>query len=147
MKDTYAVLRISGLQYLVREGDVVDVVKSKELRPEVLLLNEEGKLTIGTPIVEGTKIDIEVENEYNEKIQIRRYKSKSRYRVTKGFKYPMQRLIIKGINKKAEAEKTEKVEVKSSMSAKEQSDLKHELVLSKSKELEKKKTTVKVKNN
>jgi len=131
MKDTYAVLRISGLQYLVREGDVLDVVKSKELRPEVLLLNQEGKFTIGTPIVEGTKIDIEVENEYNEKIQIRRYKSKSRYRVTKGFKYPMQRLVIKGINK-------------DSMSAKEQSDLKHELApsvnsgqaLSKSKEPE-----------
>ena len=112
MKDTYAVLRISGLQYLVREGDVVDVVKSKELRPEVLLLNQEGKLTIGTPIVEGTKIDIEVENEYNEKIQIRRYKSKSRYRRTKGFKYPMQRLVITGINNKAEAKKVEKAEVK-----------------------------------
>ena len=136
MKDTYAILRISGLQYLVREGDIVDVKKSKELRPEVLLLNEEGKITIGTPIVEGAKIEIDVEKEFNEKVEVRRYRSKSRHRITKGFKYPMQRLIIKGINK-------------NSMSAKEQSDLKHELVLSKSKEPVKKevksKTVKKVK--
>lgn len=108
MKDTYAILKISGLQYLVREGDIVDVKKSKELRPEVLLLKEDGKVTIGTPIVEGANIQIEVEKEFKEKVEVRRYKSKSRHRITKGFKYPMQRLVIKGINKKAE----EKAEVK-----------------------------------
>jgi len=102
MKDTYAVLRLSGLQYLVREGDIVDIKKSNELRPEVLLLNEEGKVTVGTPIVAGAKIKLEVEKEFNDKVQVRRYRSKSRHRVTKGFKYPMQRIIIKGINQKAE---------------------------------------------
>ncbi|MDA1337921.1 MAG: 50S ribosomal protein L21 [bacterium] len=142
MKDTYAVLRISGLQYLVREGDVVDVVKSKELRPEVLLLNQEGKLTIGTPIVEGTKIDIEVENEYNEKIQIRRYKSKSRYRRTKGFKYPMQRLVITGINKDSMSAK--ELEAKK---VKKESIKKVEKVAVKKEGKPKVKTTVKVKTN
>ncbi len=99
MKDTYAILKISGLQYLVREGDIVDVKKSKELNPEILLVKEDGKVTIGTPIVEGANVQIEVEKEFKEKVEVRRYRSKSRHRITKGFKYPMQRLVIKGINK------------------------------------------------
>jgi len=112
MKDTYAILKISGLQYLVREGDVVDVKKSKKLKTDILLLNEEGKITVGTPVVKGAKIDIEIEKEFNDKIEVRRYRSKSRHRVTKGFKYPMQRLVIKKINKKAEPKKDTKPKAK-----------------------------------
>jgi len=110
MKDTYAILKLSGLQYLVREGDVVDVKKAKKLSPNVLLLNENGKVTVGTPVVKGAKVDIEIEKEFNDKVEVRRYKSKSRYRVTKGFKYPMQRLVIKkisGIESKKAVKKTE----------------------------------------
>ncbi len=118
MKDTYAILKISGLQYLVREGDIVDVKKSKELRPEVLLLKEGGKVTIGTPIVEGANIQIEVEKEFKEKVEVRRYKSKSRHRITKGFKYPMQRLVIKGINKKAEEKEEVKAKVEKEVKVK-----------------------------
>ena len=105
MSEKYAVIRISGHQYLVREGDVLDITTTKvvegkdqvKVEAEVLLVNNDGKIEVGTPTVAGVKVEFEIENEFNDKIHVRRYKSKSRYRRKKGFKYPMQRIKIVSI--------------------------------------------------
>jgi len=105
MSEKYAVIRISGHQYLVREGDLLDITTTKvvegedpvKVEAEVLLVNDDGKIEVGTPTVVGVKVKFEVEREFNEKIHVRRYKSKSRYRRKKGFKYPMQRIKIVSI--------------------------------------------------
>jgi len=126
MSEKYAVIRISGHQYLVREGDVLDITTTKvvegeepvKVEAEVLLVNDDGKIEVGTPTVAGVKVEFEIENEFNDKIHVRRYKSKSRYRRKKGFKYPMQRIKIVSIGSakssvsksKPKVEKVEKVE-------------------------------------
>ncbi|WP_277640688.1 50S ribosomal protein L21 [Wolinella succinogenes] len=65
----YAIVKNGGKQYKVQEGDIVlfDKMslepKSKVELNEVLALCKDDKLILGTPFVEGAKIEIEVINE------------------------------------------------------------------------------------
>lgn len=67
----YAIIEDSGQQFRVREGDQLDV----DLRPlaenaktiefdRVLLIADEGKATVGTPLVKGAKIVADVIDDY-----------------------------------------------------------------------------------
>lgn len=49
----YAVVRIKGHQYKVREGEelLVDRIEEKKAEPEVLLVVDENKVLVGKPIV------------------------------------------------------------------------------------------------
>ena len=58
----YAVVRTGGKQYRVSAGDLIDVEKlpveegaAIELS-DVLLLSQDGKVTVGTPLVSGAKV-------------------------------------------------------------------------------------------
>ncbi|CAE09640.1 50S ribosomal protein L21 [Wolinella succinogenes] len=65
----YAIVKNGGKQYKVQEGDIVlfDKMslepKSKVELNEVLALCKDDNLILGTPFVEGAKIEIEVINE------------------------------------------------------------------------------------
>lgn len=55
--------------------------------PEVLLTSEDEKTTIGTPFVKGTEVEAKIlAQKQGEKITVRRYKQKVRYRKTRGFR-------------------------------------------------------------
>lgn len=102
-----AVIELSGKQYLVKEGDKIvaekldakagDVLTIKE----VLLTNDGVETKVGTPYVEGASVSLKFENEdKGEKVEIRKYKAKSRYRRSTGHRQIQSHLTVTGINLK-----------------------------------------------
>ena len=100
----YAVVQTGGKQYRVSEGDVITVEKlnaeagSTVSLDKVLVLGEEGKLTVGTPYVDGAAVSAEVvENGKGKKVVIFKYKAKKDYRKKQGHRQPYTKLEIKAI--------------------------------------------------
>jgi large subunit ribosomal protein L21 len=65
----YAIIKADGRQYKVSKGDVVLFDKmSKEPKTavsfdDVMLISDNGKLTVGAPLIKGAKVSGEVINE------------------------------------------------------------------------------------
>ncbi len=97
----YAVIRIKGHQYKVAEGEevLVDYLGGGTPQPDVLLVVDDEKVTVGKPVIKDAKIKIKVvaELEKGEKIDIRKYKSKSRYKKHIGFRASLTRLLVEKI--------------------------------------------------
>lgn len=90
----FAVVRVSGKQFLVKEGDVISIDKPNEIT-EVLLLAEESGVKIGTPLVPNVTVKTEVVFEgKGPKIRIAKFKAKSRYRRVMGFRANVTKLKI-----------------------------------------------------
>ena len=99
-QEDYAVIRIKGSQYIVSKGDEILVDRLGEEKPkaEVLLLNKNGKVEIGKPILEKAKVEIkDLGEEKGEKLKILKFKAKSRYRRRYGFRPKYSRLLISNI--------------------------------------------------
>jgi len=103
----YAVVRIGGSQYKVREKDelVVDKLEGKKgeqiILKDVLLIANNGKIKIGTPRVKGAVVEARlIEHQKGEKIKVLRFKAKSRYRKTKGFRPALTKVRIEKIQEK-----------------------------------------------
>lgn len=99
----YAVIKIGGKQYLVKESDeiVVDkiITKDKKLDLDTLVMfdNEKGKLEMGSPTLK-TKVKAEiVEEGKGEKIRVAKFKAKIRYRKVMGFRPVLTKLKILSI--------------------------------------------------
>lgn len=80
----FAVIKTGGKQYLVNEGDVLAVEKL-EAEPgstisfEVLMTGEGDKINVGTPTLSG-KVSAEVMSHgRTQKLEVVKYKAKSRY--------------------------------------------------------------------
>lgn len=89
----YAVIKTSGKQYKVKEGEeiVIDRVEGEKggkiTFDEVFLVVDNKKVKIGTPKVKKAKVVGEiVEQEKGEKIRVAKFRAKSRYRRVKGFR-------------------------------------------------------------
>lgn len=87
----FAVVRLFGKQHLVIEGDLLAVnakIDAKDfLINEVLLLNVGEDLKIGTPLVEKATVKAEVvKTGKGKKIDVIKFKAKSRYRRKMGFR-------------------------------------------------------------
>lgn len=100
----HAVIEIGGNQYLVAEGDELlidrlDIEEGKNFKIDnVLLTADEGKVEIGTPLVEGVDVVGKIlSHEKGEKIRVSRFRAKSRYRKTKGFRAALTRIKIEKI--------------------------------------------------
>jgi len=79
-----AVIETGGKQYLVSEGQKIQVEKNPVF-DKVLLLVDGDKIEIGKPYLEGKKISAEpLEEKRLPKITIFKYHSKTRYRKKKG---------------------------------------------------------------
>lgn len=109
----FAVAKISGKQHLIKVGDVISVaatlgkVGDKLDFSQVLLLCLDDKVQIGEPTVSGTKVSGEIVFVgRDEKIRVSKFKAKSRYRKTIGFRADLTKVKITSIGGKAE-EKTE----------------------------------------
>lgn len=96
----YAVIKLQGHQYKVSEKDefLVDKLNQKP-EPEVLLLVDEDKVLVGKPTLKDIKITFKIvaEKELGEKLDIYKFKAKSRYRKHTGFRPQYSRLLVEKI--------------------------------------------------
>ncbi|HUD06983.1 MAG TPA: 50S ribosomal protein L21 [Candidatus Saccharimonadales bacterium] len=85
-----AVIETGGKQYLVKEGETLEVEKlnsdKKQISFEALLIIEDGKTKVGSPIIQGVSVLAEiVEPEVKgDKVVAIRYKAKKRVRKVRG---------------------------------------------------------------
>ena len=97
----YAVLRIKGKQYRVEDGKeiLVDLLEGVP-SAEVLLTVDGDTVKVGKPVVAGAKVSLKVvtEMEKGEKINIFKYKAKSRYRKRMGFTPKFTRLLVEKVS-------------------------------------------------
>ena len=97
----YAVLRVNGKQYKAQEGQEILVDKMLDLKvaPEVLMIVDGDKVSVGAPVVKEAKVSTKVlEPEVKgEKIDVIKYKSKSRYRKHTGFRAVYTKLLVEKI--------------------------------------------------
>lgn len=69
----YAIIKTSGKQYKISENDIISVNKlpvnegDKVEFKEILLVNNDGDLIIGTPFVEGAVIEGEAVKQFRDK--------------------------------------------------------------------------------
>lgn len=108
----YAVIRTGGKQYKVSAGDTIQVDKlnnsdKKEITfDDVLLVSLDGKLNIGSPVVSGARVRATLVDQIKgDKIRVQKFKAKSRYRRTTGFRAQMSVIKIEKIEVGAKTEK------------------------------------------
>jgi large subunit ribosomal protein L21 len=102
--DMFAVVEIAGKQYRVAINDVIDAsyIGGKEgstlTFDRVLLVSDGKKNRIGTPTVKGVAVKAKiVAQAKGEKLNVRRFKSKVRYRKSTGFRPLVTKLEILSI--------------------------------------------------
>ena len=115
----YAIIKTGGKQYKVSVGSTLSVELLGDAKTfvfeEVLLVVDGDKVEVGTPVVAGTKVFADVIGEVKaEKIEVFKYKSKSRYRKHTGHRQHLSQVKITGIGDKPEV----KVEAKPAKVAK-----------------------------
>ena len=100
----YAIIESGGKQYKVASGQVIDVDHLKATEgntvelDRVLLIDTDGKVTIGTPTITGAKVVATVQGEVKgDKLIVFRYKPKVRYRRKTGHRQLYTRLAIEKI--------------------------------------------------
>ncbi len=94
-----AVITTGGHQYIVSEGDVLEVelIKSdkKTIALEALLVIDGDKTTVGTPVVDSVKVNVEILGETRgEKVTAIRYKAKKRVKKVHGHKQHLTQIKI-----------------------------------------------------
>lgn len=101
----YAMIETGGKQYRVQEGDKLFVEKlnveegQEVTLDKVLLVSNEGNITVGKPFVEGATVAAKVlENGKAKKIIVFKYKAKKDYRKKQGHRQPYTKLEITKIN-------------------------------------------------
>ncbi len=100
----YAVFQLSGFQYNAEEGAVIRVPlqnlekgTSFDLE-EILLIKDNDNVLIGSPLVEGAKIEAEIiEHGKADKIVIHKHKRRTKYRRTIGHRQDFSDIKIKKI--------------------------------------------------
>jgi large subunit ribosomal protein L21 len=105
---TLAVIKTGGKQYVVSPGATITIEKlgrrskTQDLKKgdavtfdEVLLTEDGGKLKLGTPALSGAKVTGTVESVGRaKKIEVVKYKAKSRYLKRRGHKQPQIKVKI-----------------------------------------------------
>ena len=101
----YAIIETGGNQYRVKEGDILLVEKLEAEQgdiitiEDVLAVSKDGKLTVGSPIVDGAKVEAKVvEQGKSKKVIIFKYKPKKDYRKKRGHRQPYTKLVIDKID-------------------------------------------------
>lgn len=100
----YAILATGGKQYRVQEGDTLfveklsyDVDSTVEFN-EILAVSKDGKLVVGSPIVEGAKVFAKVLKQGKaKKVVVFKFKRKKDYRKKQGHRQPYTQILIEKI--------------------------------------------------
>ena len=96
----YAIIATGGKQYRVSEGDVlyiekIDAEVDSTVSFDALLVENEGDVKVGTPVVEGVKVEGKVVGQVRgDKIIVFKYKSKKNYRRKQGHRQPYTKVEI-----------------------------------------------------
>ena len=101
----YAVIKTGGKQYRVQQGDVIFVEKLNAQADEavtfdeVLLVGDAEQSKVGTPVVEGAKVQGKVLAQVkSKKIVVYKYKAKKNERKKQGHRQPYTKVEITAIN-------------------------------------------------
>ena len=99
----YAVIKLKGQQFKVKEGDEILVGKLGEKeKPEakVLLVKSDKAVKVGKPTVKGAAVKLKVleKEEKGKKLHVETFKAKSRYRRKLGFRPIYTRLQVTSIS-------------------------------------------------
>ena len=101
MSEKYAIIQINGNQHKVTEGEeiLVDKLKDTKLNPEILLLVNGKKVTVGKPYIKKAKVKLKVlkPEEKGKKLYVYKFKAKSRYRRKYGFRHHYSRVLVEKI--------------------------------------------------
>ena len=104
---TLAVIEFSGKQYLVREGDKIKAEKLNAKDGDnikvdaVLLVSADTGVKVGTPYVVGASVELTLDKTAKgEKIEIRKFRAKSRYRRSTGHRQIESHLTVSAIKLK-----------------------------------------------
>jgi large subunit ribosomal protein L21 len=105
----YAIIESGGKQYKAVPGEVIQVDKlpqevgKKVVLKDVLFISDsKKKVTIGTPLVKGAKVETTVEDQIKgPKIRVFKYKPKVRYRRRQGHRQHYTLLRVDKIVKKS----------------------------------------------
>jgi len=100
----YAVFQLSGSQFNVEEGTIIkvpfqDVEKGGKIDiTDVLLVKDNDKAMIGSPYVDGAKIEAEVlDSGKSDKVRIYKYKRRTKYRRRQGHRQQYSEIKINKI--------------------------------------------------
>ncbi|MDD3268358.1 MAG: 50S ribosomal protein L21 [Syntrophomonadaceae bacterium] len=101
----YAIIQTGGKQYKVSEGVILKVEKleaeagDKLVLDQVLMLNDEnGNAKIGSPLLEGARVTVEViEQGKNKKVVVYKYKKRKNYRRKQGHRQPFTKIKVEKI--------------------------------------------------
>jgi large subunit ribosomal protein L21 len=103
-KEKFAVISIAGVQLKVSEGKEYEVSKLEGEKgdkiecKDVLLVSNKDDVKIGNPLVEGSKVTLEITSQKKgEKIDGFKYSAKSRYRKHFGSRPLITRILVKKI--------------------------------------------------
>lgn len=114
----YAIVEIGGKQYKVEPGKELLVEHLGQTSgvvnfDKVLLVSENGQSKVGAPYVSGISIRATVLGaEKGDKIHVRKFKAKSRYRRHTGFRAKLTRIKVESIGGSAVREKTSAAQVR-----------------------------------
>lgn len=124
LRPMFAVVEIEKKQYIIQNGDILDVQKlkgpaGKITFEKVLLVANEGKVSIGTPYLSDAKVKADIQGQKKgKKIIVYKYKRRKKYRKKQGHrqKYTTIKItdIISDIAKSPKKEKQEKAVIKKS---------------------------------
>ena len=97
----HAIIETGGKQYKVAEGDTLFIEKLPNEAGDtvtfdkVLAVIDGDKITVGTPVVEGAKVDASVvKNGKGKKVIVFKYKPKKGYRRKQGHRQPYTKVTI-----------------------------------------------------
>lgn len=120
----YAIIKTGGKQYQVKEGQTLKVellglTGDSVVFDQVLLVVDGDNVELGTPTVSGTKVYGTVLGDVKaDKIEVFKYKSKSRYRKHTGHRQKLTHVKIVSIGEPAKSAKPAKPTVTKQPAAK-----------------------------
>lgn len=105
-----AVIKTGGKQYLVQEGDILDVEKIEgkkdkkiSFKDVLLVFDKDKKIEIGKPKVKASVEALILEQKKDPKIRVIKYKPKTRYHKTRGHRQLKTKIKITKINQEKKA--------------------------------------------
>lgn len=96
-----AMISLDGRQFKVSEGQVFKVNSIENFDAiKVLGYFEDGVNEFGAPFLDDVKVTLsKVEDRLDDKLRVDRFRAKSRYRKTKGFRQPISIIKVESIMK------------------------------------------------
>lgn len=104
--EMFAVIMTGGKQYQVSEGEVISIEKmigdfkvgDKVIFDQVLMVDDGTNATIGTPYIKEAKVEAKItEIGKHKKVEVMKYKAKSRYLKIRGHRQPFFKVEITAV--------------------------------------------------